>query len=83
MNVLQAAEATLKEAGKPLHYKEITQRMLYRGLWQPDGKTPHRTVNATITVNIKRYGTHSLFQRTDKGVHRILYELIELGETDE
>jgi restriction system protein len=68
MSVLQAAEVALKEAGKPLHYKEITQLMLDRGLWQTDGETPDATINAKIAVDIKQYGTHSLFQRTDKGV---------------
>jgi len=71
MNVLQAAEVALKEAGTPLHYKEITQRVIDRGLWQPDGKTPHATVSATITGEIKQNGTHSLFQRTDKGVYAL------------
>ena len=71
MNALQAAEVALKEAGTPLHYKEITQRMIDRGLWQPDGKTPHATVSATITGEIKQNGAHSLFQRTDKGVYAL------------
>lgn len=69
MNVLQAAEIVLKEASKPLHYKEITQRMINRGLWQTHGKTPDATVNAAIAVDIKKNGTHSLFQRTNGGVY--------------
>ncbi len=71
MNGLQAAEVALQEVGKPLHYKEITQLMLDRGLWQTDGKTPDATINAAIAVDIKLYGTHSLFQRTDKGVYSL------------
>jgi restriction system protein len=69
MNVLRAAEIALKDANAPLHYKEITQRMIDRGLWQTDGKTPDATVNAAIAVDIKYNGTHSLFQRADKGVY--------------
>lgn len=69
MNVLQAAEIVLKEASKPLHYKEITQRMINRGLWQTDGKTPDATVNSAITMDIKKKGTHSLVQRADEGVY--------------
>lgn len=68
MNVLQAAEIALKEARTPLHYKEITQRMINRGLWQTDGKTPDASVNAAIAVDIKKNGTNSLFQRTAEGV---------------
>jgi restriction system protein len=69
MNVLRAAKIALKDANAPLHYKEITQRMIDRGLWQNDGKTPDATVNAAIAVDIKYNGTHSLFQRADKGVY--------------
>ena len=71
MKALQAAEVVLKEAGKPLHYKEITQRMLDRGLWQSEGKTPEATVSSTITTNIQKYGAHSHFQRTDEGVYAL------------
>jgi restriction system protein len=52
-----------------LSTREITQRMINRGLWQTDGKTPDATVNAAIAVDIKKNGTHSLFQRTDEGVY--------------
>lgn len=43
--------------------------MIDRGLWQTDGKTPDATINAAIAVDIKYNRTHSLFQRTDKGVY--------------
>ena len=84
MNSLQAAEVALKEAGKPLHYKEITQLMLDLRLWQTDGKTPDATINATIAVDIKQYGTDSLFQRTDKGVYALrVWGLPEFHTSDE
>lgn len=41
----------LKEAGKPLHSKEITKRALERGL-VTDGKTPEATMNALLVVDI-------------------------------
>jgi restriction system protein len=56
MKALQAIEVVLKEAGKPLHYKEITQRMLDRGLWQSEGKTPEATISSTITIHIQKFG---------------------------
>ncbi len=71
MNVLQATQSVLQEAGTPLHYREITQRMIDRGLWQTDGKTPDATVSSAITGDIKKNGTHSLFQRTDEGVYAL------------
>lgn len=71
MSVLQSVKSVLQEAGTPLHYKEITQRMIGRGWWQTEGKTPDATVSSTITGDIKKNGTHSLFQRTDEGVYAL------------
>ena len=71
MNVLQAAQSVLQEAGTPLHYKEITQRMIDRRLWQTDGKTPDATVSSAITGDIKKNGVHAFFQRTDDGVYAL------------
>lgn len=71
MNVLQAAKSVLQEAKKPLHYKEITRRMIDSGLWQTDGKTPDATVSSAITGDIKKNGIHALFQRTDDGVYAL------------
>lgn len=71
MSVLQAAKSVLQEAKKPLHYKEITRRMIDRGLWQTDGKTPDATVSSAITGDIKKNGIHALFQRTDDGVYAL------------
>jgi DNA-directed RNA polymerase delta subunit len=67
MNVLKAAEQVLTEAEKPLHYQEITKRVLQRQLWTTQGKTPDQTVNARLATNIKDYGTSSRFQRTGAG----------------
>ena len=35
MNALDATEQVLKSAGKPLHYKEITRRILEEKLLHP------------------------------------------------
>ncbi len=71
MNVLQAAEQVLKEAGEPLHYQEITRRMLQRQLWTTQGKTPDQTVSASITTDISKYGSSSRFQRTAEGMYAL------------
>ena len=68
MNSLDAVEAILEEANQPLHYKDITDRILAKGLWFTEGKTPEATINAQLAVNIKKRGNDSRFQRTDKGV---------------
>ena len=68
MGVLTVVERVLAEAGEPLHYKEITKRLLERGLWNTSGQTPDATVNAQLAVDIKRRGEASAFHRTDKGI---------------
>jgi len=67
-NILESAEQILTEAGKPLHYRMITERMLQQQLWVTRGETPEATVDAKLAVDIKAHGTSSRFQRTDKGV---------------
>lgn len=64
--VLQAAETVLANAGTPLHYKEITQRILADGLWQAKGKTPEATVNAQLSVAVGK-GDGSIFERIAPG----------------
>lgn len=68
MGVLTAVETVLKEAGEPLHYGEITKRLLEHGLWTTTGRTPEATVNAQLAVDIKRRGENSKFRRADKGI---------------
>lgn len=68
MGVLAEVEAVLAEAGQPLHTNEITKRVLARGVWKSEGKTPAATVHAQLAVNVKERRTASPFQRTAKGV---------------
>lgn len=63
MNVLTAAATILQEATEPLHYQEITKRIVAQGLWRPKGKTPDATVNARLAVDIKYNQDNSLFYR--------------------
>ena len=51
---LEAAEAILKEAGGPLHYKEISRRALERGLIEPKGQTPEATMGAQLYMAVRR-----------------------------
>ncbi|MGF1616810.1 MAG: HTH domain-containing protein [Acidimicrobiia bacterium] len=68
MSALDAAAAVLGDAGEPLHYREITKRMLDSGLWVSAGKTPDATVNAQIVTEINKKGSESRFVRTAPGV---------------
>jgi restriction system protein len=68
MSVISAAEMVLTEAGEPLHYREITERMLTRGLWTTQGKTPEATVNARLGTEIQQRPGTARFQRTAPGM---------------
>jgi len=58
----------LSESNEPLHYQEITERILSRGIKSTAGATPSATVNAQLTASIKRDGAASPFQRVGKGI---------------
>lgn len=72
MNILDAAERTLKEAGQALSYSEITNRILASGLWSTAGKTPAATVNAALSMEIKTKGAAARFGRVSPGVYKYL-----------
>ena len=61
MSVLDAAIQVLREADNPLHAKEITERILSKGLWTSSGKTPAATVSAMLYSDIKIKGENSHF----------------------
>jgi len=54
----------LKEAGKPLHSKEITKIALSRGWLKTAGKTPEATMNAQLVVDINSKKEESKFIKT-------------------
>ena len=68
MSALDAIETVLTEVGEPRHYREITRLIMGRALWTTDGKTPEATINALLSVDVKKKGPQSRFQRTGKGV---------------
>ena len=59
----------LRHAGEPLHYREITNRLLSSGAWQTNGQTPEATVNSRLVVEINENGSRSTFARTAPGVY--------------
>lgn len=66
----------LKEAGKPLHSKEITKRALERGLLS-EGKTPEATMNAQLVVDINTKKDKSRFVKTAPSTFAINPDLAE------
>jgi hypothetical protein len=70
MTFLDAADQILKEAGGPLHYREITRRALDRGLIESAGKTPDATMGAQLYMVVKQAaerGEPGSFRQTGRG----------------
>ncbi len=68
------AYQVLKEAGKPLHYREITDTAIKKGLLSTEGKTPWATMNAQLAVDIKNKGEASRFHRAEPGKYAVKIE---------
>ncbi len=58
-----AVEQVLREAGTPLHVKDITAAIEARGLWRSEGRTPIATVAARLASEVKENGNASRFRR--------------------
>lgn len=70
-SALNAVQKILADAGEPLHYKEIARRVIADRLWETDGKTPEATINAQLSIHIKKHGKKSRFIRVGPGVFSI------------
>jgi len=70
----QAIIRILRSSARPLHYSEITERIIADELRQSLGATPAATVNAQISASIKRNGSKSPFVRVSKGTYTLAPE---------
>ena len=64
----KAIDKVLSSSSTPLHYKEITQRIIAQSLRISLGATPAATVNAQIANSIKQKGASSPYVRVAKGI---------------
>ena len=53
MDFKAAARAVLTEVGHPLHYTDITEIALESGYLQSAGRTPHNTMRARLSVDVR------------------------------
>ena len=67
----EAIKKVLKEAMAPLHYAEISDKILSAGYYKTDGATPAATVSAQISSSIKNEGENSPFIRVGKGIYAL------------
>ena len=82
MNALDAAVVVLGDAEGPLHYQEITKRILERKLWTTEGRTPWDTVNAGLAVEIKNRGSASRYIRVSPGRYALNQDVSSGTESD-
>ena len=64
---LSGAVRVLEEAGEPLNCQEMVKRMLEKGYWKTDGKTPSATIYSAIVREIKEKGAATRFRKTERG----------------
>jgi hypothetical protein len=63
----EAIDIVLGASTTPLHYKDITEKIIADGLRRSLGATPAATVNAQISTSIKKEGPNSPYLRVGKG----------------
>jgi restriction system protein len=80
MDVLGAVEAVLRD--ESLHVRELTERVLARGLWTSKGKTPQATVGARVYTDIEKKGSASRFIQTGKATFGLNPEVQASAKTE-
>ena len=70
MEFKAAARTVLQEIGHPLHYTDITEIALESGYLESTGKTPHNTMRARLSVDV-RDNPQSPFTQTAPGVYAL------------
>ncbi len=61
----------LKAAAEPLHYTDITDRIVEQELKTEFGATPAKSVSASITMSLKEEGEESPFVRVGRGIYAL------------
>jgi hypothetical protein len=68
LGALAAAARVLGQSGQALNCREIVEQMASKGLWtSPGGQTPHATLHAAISREIKVKGKDSRFTKAGPG----------------
>jgi len=70
----EAIEHVLASSSSPLHYREITEKIITEGLRKTVGATPAATVCAHITSSIKHEGENSPYIKVARGVFALRSE---------
>src|SRR4029077_10667563 len=68
MTFTEAAAEVLRLAGKPLHYKEITELAIEKNLLSHVGKSPEVTMGARLAALLKKEDKSNPIVRVKPGV---------------
>src|SRR6187401_3138795 len=68
MTFTEAAAEVLRMAGKPLHYKEITELAIEKNLLSHVGKSPEVTMGARLAALLKKEDKSNPIVRVKPGV---------------
>src|ERR1044071_2960774 len=68
MTFTEAAAEVLRMAGKPLHYKEITELAIEKNLLSHVGKSPEVTMGARLAALLKKEDKENPIIRVKPGV---------------
>src|ERR1700760_4037874 len=71
MTFLEAAREILRKEGKPLHYKDLTERAMTKKLLTFVGRTPEVTMQTQLTAAVKK-APGNPFVRVKPGVFGLL-----------
>ena len=68
LSAIDAAAKVLSETGDPMDCRTLIATMASKKYWSsPGGKTPHATLHAAVTREIKNKKGESRFKKTDRG----------------
>src|SRR5215813_8245500 len=85
MTFTEAAAEVLRLAGKPLHYKEITELAIEKNLLSHVGKSPEVTMGARLAALLKKSSKENPLVRVKPGVFALREwsdETIKAGLTE-
>lgn len=68
MTFTDAAREVLRQSGRPLHYKEITELAIEKNLLSHVGKSPEVTMGARLAATLKKGGDDNPLVRVKPGV---------------
>jgi hypothetical protein len=68
LSAIDAAAKVLAETGRAMSAKELIEAMAAKGYWtSPNGLTPHATLFAAISREVRTKGKNSRFAKPERG----------------